>query len=117
MSTLKEEFGRRVRQKRKEAGLSQEQLAEKANLSANYIGRIERGDKWVSPDVLDRLSRVLRVQVVEFFKFEDPKRATEINAFESEMSQINRVLKGHPIEDISFVREYIEKLFKKYRRK
>jgi transcriptional regulator with XRE-family HTH domain len=37
-------FGETVHRLRKEAGLSQEALAERANLSADFVGFIERGD-------------------------------------------------------------------------
>ena len=38
-------FGDRVRELRKEAALSQEQLAARAGLHRTYIGMIERGEK------------------------------------------------------------------------
>lgn len=39
------EFGRRLRQLRESAALSQEELAERANLSAKAIGALERGER------------------------------------------------------------------------
>jgi len=38
------EFGHHVQRRRKDSGLSQEELAQKANLSRNYVSIIERGD-------------------------------------------------------------------------
>lgn len=38
-------IGKRIREKRIEHSWSQEELAEKANLSPVYIGMIERGEK------------------------------------------------------------------------
>lgn len=38
-----------IRQCRVEAGLSQEQLAEKADLHPVYVGKVERGEQWISP--------------------------------------------------------------------
>ena len=43
--TMKELFGQRLREQRQNQGLTMEQLAEKANLSSNFIGAIERGLK------------------------------------------------------------------------
>lgn len=48
-----------VRDRRDELGLSQEQLAERAGLSANYLGRIERGEVNASLDTLERVVSVL----------------------------------------------------------
>ena len=42
---MKELFGQRLREQRIKHGLTLEQLAEKSELSSNYIGAIERGLK------------------------------------------------------------------------
>ena len=44
-----ERFGREVRRRRKGLGLTLEQLAERAGMSANYLGSVERGT--VNPSV------------------------------------------------------------------
>ena len=38
-------FGRRVREARKNKGISQESLAEMAGIDRSYMGNIERGEK------------------------------------------------------------------------
>lgn len=43
--TMKELFGQRLREQRIQHGLTLEQLAEKSELSSNYIGMVERGLK------------------------------------------------------------------------
>ena len=55
-------FGRRVRELRTKAGLSQEALAELAGLHRTYIGGIERGERNVGLLNLVRLARALRVR-------------------------------------------------------
>lgn len=42
---MKELFGQRLREQRLKHHLTLEQVAEKADLSANYIGMVERGLK------------------------------------------------------------------------
>jgi transcriptional regulator with XRE-family HTH domain len=56
-------LGQTLRDLRKGAGLSQEKLAEKADLSGKYIGELERGVVNVSVDVLVRLAKALGVNV------------------------------------------------------
>lgn len=38
-------LGQTIRRLRRQADLTQEELAERAGLSANYVGQIERGEK------------------------------------------------------------------------
>lgn len=58
-------FGKRVRQLRLAASMSQEQLAERAGLHRTYIGGIERGERNVGIVNLFRLARALRVRPSE----------------------------------------------------
>lgn len=41
---MKEDFGQRVREKRKKEGMSQADLAGKVDISRNYLSQIERGE-------------------------------------------------------------------------
>jgi transcriptional regulator with XRE-family HTH domain len=56
-------LGEAVRAKRKEAGLSQERLAEKADLSTVFISRVERGRESPTVDNLVKIARALGVRV------------------------------------------------------
>jgi transcriptional regulator with XRE-family HTH domain len=58
-------LGESIRRHRKQANLSQERLAEKAELHPVYLGKIERGEKWISLHALLRIADALRVQVAE----------------------------------------------------
>ena len=60
-------FGLRVRELRLAAGLSQEQLAERAGLHRTYIGGIERGERNVAILNIVQLARALRVRPSELF--------------------------------------------------
>ena len=58
---MKELFGQRLREQRQNQGLTMEQLAEKANLSSNFIGAIERGLKEPSLSTLISILNALDV--------------------------------------------------------
>ncbi|HUP62686.1 MAG TPA: helix-turn-helix transcriptional regulator [Thermoanaerobaculia bacterium] len=54
-------FGDTLRRLRKDRGLSQEALAEAANLTADYLGFIERGDNVPTLTVILKLAKALDV--------------------------------------------------------
>jgi transcriptional regulator with XRE-family HTH domain len=58
-------FAANLRATRKERGLSQEALAAIADLHRTYVGAIERGERNVSIDNMERLAMALRVDVTE----------------------------------------------------
>jgi transcriptional regulator with XRE-family HTH domain len=55
------QLGKTVRQKRLSLGLSQEALAERANLHWTYIGGIERGERNLSLINIVKIARALEV--------------------------------------------------------
>ena len=59
MDDLQVVLGRRVRQRRKRLGLSQEQLAERADLHWTYVSGVERGRRNPSLTTLARLAAAL----------------------------------------------------------
>jgi transcriptional regulator with XRE-family HTH domain len=60
---LRPALGRRVRTLREKQGLSQEQLAEAAQLHWTYVSGIERGRRNPSLNILGRLARALNVSL------------------------------------------------------
>ena len=59
------QFGRRIRQLRKNDNLSQEQLAEITGLHRNYIGMVERGERNLTLQTVERLAQDLGVTAIE----------------------------------------------------
>jgi len=67
---ISEQVGKKIREHRKRAGLSLENLALNAEITPNFLGDIERGVKKPSVDTLERLLAVLGLSFSEFFNFE-----------------------------------------------
>ncbi|HVE47477.1 MAG TPA: helix-turn-helix transcriptional regulator [Acidimicrobiales bacterium] len=61
--TLLHTFGRRVRARRLELGLSQMALAEAAGMSRNHIGCVERAELAIGLETLVRLADGLQIDV------------------------------------------------------
>ena len=61
-------FGFRLKELRKERNLTQAVLAEKLDLSPNFIGMVERGERNIALDKIIKLSKVLNVSIAQFFE-------------------------------------------------
>jgi transcriptional regulator with XRE-family HTH domain len=61
-------FGRRLAEVRKSRGLTQQQLAEKLEVSLVSIGYIETGKRWPRLVTLHRIAVCLGVPLVDLFK-------------------------------------------------
>lgn len=60
-------LGQAVKKIRVQRGMTQEMLAEKAEIDTSYIGQIERGLKYPSLKVLFRVADALNVKPIDFF--------------------------------------------------
>lgn len=60
---IKEKFGIRLRTLRKEKGLSQEELALKSGLNRPYISAIEKGNRNVSLEVMEKLAGAMDIEI------------------------------------------------------
>ena len=56
-------FGNAIRGYRKKAGLTQERLAEQADMHHNFIGEVERGNMECSLTSMMKIARALGVRV------------------------------------------------------
>jgi transcriptional regulator with XRE-family HTH domain len=56
-------IGTTIRKYRKSAGLTQEKLAEKADLHPVYVGDLERGEESASVEALIRVAKALGVHL------------------------------------------------------
>ncbi len=66
--TILIKFGHKIRQERLKQNLSQEELAEKANLHRTYIGMIERAEKNITLINIEKISNALGVSISELFR-------------------------------------------------
>ncbi len=58
-------IGKRMKKSRNNANLTQEQLAEKVNISTNYLSSIERGDKIPRLETFVKIANALNVSADE----------------------------------------------------
>jgi transcriptional regulator with XRE-family HTH domain len=68
VADLQQTMGAVIRRERRERGLTLKELAERAALSVVYIGELERGKKYPSAVVLERLAEALELSVPDLLE-------------------------------------------------
>lgn len=64
-------LSRNLKRHRRIQNLSQADLAEKLDISVNFLCNIENGNSWISPKTLVKFGSALNIEPYELFKPED----------------------------------------------
>jgi len=62
-SEILKQFGDKIRAERTRLGLSQEELAAKAGVHRTYIGMIERGEKNITLENIEKIAKALAISL------------------------------------------------------
>lgn len=66
-SKLPKQLGKKIQKRRKEIGLTQEELADKIGVSRQYMGFIEQARNVPSVEVLEKIARNLKISLSDLF--------------------------------------------------
>lgn len=69
-SEINTQFGQRIVELRKKAGISQDELAFRCNIHRAYMGTIERGEKSVTLNTVEKIAAGFGVHVKDLFDWE-----------------------------------------------
>ena len=72
--SLAKQFGILIRRLRTEAGLSQEEFADRCHLHRTYISLIERGQKIITIETADKLAKALNLSLSQLFQLYDAEQ-------------------------------------------
>ena len=100
------DFGKNIKKYRNEYNFSQEQLAEKMNLSVNTICEIENGKKFARAETLVGFAILFNIEVYELFK---PENILPDNAAGILSKYCNDVKKNNE----KIMNDYLRKIRKK----
>jgi len=67
MAKIREILAQNMKIHRQRLGLTQPDLAERSNISTNFIGMIEQKRKFPAPEMLDRIATALEIETFELF--------------------------------------------------
>lgn len=71
-------YGKKVREIREKNGDTLEDLAKKLNMTWSALGKYERGERKISPEVLEEISKVYDISLSYFFGNEKQKIPPEL---------------------------------------
>ncbi len=104
---IREQLGKRIRMLRRERELTQAALAEKCNLSNNFIALLERGKNAPSIDTLEALARVFKISISELFEFNVD--TNKISERERAMRRLAKIRSARDWDLISAIADFLEK--------
>ncbi len=68
MQEIQKKLGKRIAELRKKRGFSQEGFAHECGFHRSYMGALERGEKNVTIQLIDRVAKALKIPLAELFK-------------------------------------------------
>jgi len=100
--------GARIRDLRKEKGLTQESLGEKGGFHFSYIGQIERGEQNVALLNLARIAEALDVDISQLFTYIN---LTSNEESQSDIQEIMLMLNQKDPKQIVMARNVLREIF------
>lgn len=65
---LMKSFGKKVAEVRKSRGVTQQELAERTNMSVVAIAYIETGKRWARLGTLNKIAKALKIKISDLFQ-------------------------------------------------
>jgi transcriptional regulator with XRE-family HTH domain len=112
MSDILSIVGSKIRDLRKEKGLTQEELGEIGNFHFSYIGQVERGEKNISLLNLAKIAESLEVEVYELFSY--AKEFKELTDKESALKEVLIMLTNKDLSEIKKAHKILKEIFETY---
>ena len=82
-------IGKQIKNYRKNASLTQEQVATYLGVSTPAVNKWEKGNTYPDISLLPALARLLKIDMNELFSFREELTETEIGLFVNELSEIS----------------------------
>jgi len=95
------QLGEKIRRLRKQMGLTQEELGERANIHYSYVGQVERGDKMPSLKTLKKLATALNTPV-QYLLEEPSTYGTSENILPEAVAEFRQLIAGRSQEEVRF---------------
>src|SRR5712692_4913212 len=101
------QLGNELRALRKHASLTQEELADRSGLNANYIGRIERGEINVTIQTLSRIARAMNAELSDIFEPDEDAELFSGDRVKRIRNEINSILLKADLPTLTVMRDFL----------
>lgn len=112
MTELRVLVGKRLRQMRNEKGLTQAVLAERADMSDTYLAGIERGERNIALETLQKIVTALEVEPIDAFRFGGLELEEGLEEKREVVRLISAFLEERSLEEIKLVRKITQDVMK-----
>ncbi|MCL2264681.1 MAG: helix-turn-helix transcriptional regulator [Treponema sp.] len=95
MTSLRSVLSHNIKEQRHKLGITQAKLAERVETSTNYIGMIESGKKFPTPEMLERIAKAVELDAPELFStktYPFPGKGTINNFQEQVINDLTQVI-------------------------
>lgn len=106
MKSTKQLLGARIKELRKKAKISQEELAEKIGINYKNLSRIEAGRGYPTLETLETIAKVLNLEIRDFFEFQ------HLDSADSVAEAINTIVKTASEKDMHLFLKVLRALVK-----
>jgi len=106
---IREILALNLKENRQKCGFTQEKLAEKAGISANYLSMVEVSKKFPTPEMLDRLANALKIETFQLFEASSTPEGALSHLERSIINNIKQVVKETVRETINEECKYNKK--------
>lgn len=97
-----------VKKYRKLNNLTQEALAEAANISNTYIANIECGQTWISDKTLEKIAYALHTEIYLLFI---PENIDNVGELDEKRAKVISYLKNRENELVSYIKDFFSETF------
>lgn len=104
MSSLKENFGSRLKEIRRSRGLTQDKLAEMIDMDTPNLCKMENGNHFPQPKNLEKIAKALNVEVKELFDYQHLRSNGVL------IKKISECLKTLKPKELAFTYKFINSL-------
>jgi transcriptional regulator with XRE-family HTH domain len=108
---IKTQFGRRLRELRIRSGLSQGELASAARLDRGFVGLVERGERGIGIDAIERIARALDVAPRELLSATRARENPDLSEAEILGKRVAVLAKGADSPDLERFQVLAEAFF------